>query len=194
MSAIVRGDARLELAGEITPGELERALASLEPEVVLAEGGGSLAGGDGDALDEIPTVALVRDLGRAWDLRAPHAGHLRSTDTGGTGAHAFALLAEDASAEEIVAALVAVAAGLVVTQPRALADDGAREGIERLTPREIEVLAALADGTPNKTIAGRLGISEHTVKYHVGAIFAKLGVASRTEAVTRGIRLGLIML
>jgi DNA-binding CsgD family transcriptional regulator len=65
---------------------------------------------------------------------------------------------------------------------------------QALTPREIEVLAMLADGVGNKTIAWRLGISEHTVKFHVGSILAKLNASSRTEAVTLGIRQGLIML
>jgi DNA-binding NarL/FixJ family response regulator len=65
---------------------------------------------------------------------------------------------------------------------------------EALTPREIEVLAMMAEGLANKTIAYRLNISEHTVKFHVGSIFGKLGAQSRTEAVTLGIRQGLIML
>jgi len=65
---------------------------------------------------------------------------------------------------------------------------------EALTPREIEVLVMIAEGLGNRTIAQRLGISEHTVKFHVSAIFAKLGVTSRTEAVKIGIRRGLIML
>jgi DNA-binding CsgD family transcriptional regulator len=63
-----------------------------------------------------------------------------------------------------------------------------------LTPRERGVLAEVARGVPNKTIAGRLGISEHTVKFHLASIFAKLGVSSRTEAVAQGVRLGLVML
>src|SRR5262249_22163099 len=65
---------------------------------------------------------------------------------------------------------------------------------EALTPREVKVLAMVAEGLSNKTIARRLGISEHTVKFHVSSIFAKLGVSSRTEAVTLGVRRGLIML
>jgi DNA-binding NarL/FixJ family response regulator len=63
-----------------------------------------------------------------------------------------------------------------------------------LTPREIGVLRMLGEGLGNKTIASRLGISEHTVKFHVGSIFVKLGAASRTEAVARGVRQGLILL
>jgi DNA-binding NarL/FixJ family response regulator len=64
---------------------------------------------------------------------------------------------------------------------------------EPLTPREIEVLSMLAEGAGNKMIARRLGISEHTVKFHVGSILSKLDASSRTEAVTLGLRQGLIM-
>lgn len=64
--------------------------------------------------------------------------------------------------------------------------------IEGLTPREQEVLTLVADGLHNREIAQRLGVSEHTVKFHLGAVFGKLGVSTRTEAVRRGLRLGLI--
>jgi two-component system, NarL family, nitrate/nitrite response regulator NarL len=63
-----------------------------------------------------------------------------------------------------------------------------------LTPREIEVLQLVAEGFPNKQIALQLGISEHTVKFHIDAILGKLGAHSRTEAVTRAARLGLLVL
>ena len=63
-----------------------------------------------------------------------------------------------------------------------------------LTARELEVLALLAEGIPNKAIARRLGISDHTVKFHVGSVLAKLDAASRTEAVRIGARRGLIAL
>ena len=66
--------------------------------------------------------------------------------------------------------------------------------VQPLTPREVEVLHMLAEGLGNKTIARRLGISEHTVKFHVGSIFSKLNASSRTEAVTVGVRQGLVML
>lgn len=66
--------------------------------------------------------------------------------------------------------------------------------VEALTAREREVLVLLADGVGNREIAHALGISEHTVKFHLGAIFGKLGAATRTEAVRRGLRLGLIAL
>jgi DNA-binding CsgD family transcriptional regulator len=64
----------------------------------------------------------------------------------------------------------------------------------RLTRRELDVLAAMADGASNKVIARRLGISFHTVKFHVAAILAKLDADSRTEAVTKAAQLGLVML
>ena len=65
---------------------------------------------------------------------------------------------------------------------------------ERLTAREMEVLQLLSEGLPNKVIAQKLGVSEHTVKFHVNAIMGKLGAQSRTEAVVRATRLGLILL
>ncbi|MGH2536960.1 MAG: response regulator transcription factor, partial [Candidatus Promineifilaceae bacterium] len=66
--------------------------------------------------------------------------------------------------------------------------------LEPLTPRELEVLGLLAEGLTNKAIALRLGISEHTVKFHLNAILSKLGAQSRTAAVVRATRLGLIPL
>ena len=72
--------------------------------------------------------------------------------------------------------------------------DSAPEAFDELTAREIEILRMLADGLGNKQIASQLGISEHTVKFHISSILDKLGASSRTEAVTSGIRMGLILL
>ena len=66
--------------------------------------------------------------------------------------------------------------------------------VDALTPREREVLEMLASGLSNKEIAWRMKISEHTVKFHVASIFAKLDVSTRTEAVMQGIRKGLVMM
>jgi DNA-binding NarL/FixJ family response regulator len=66
--------------------------------------------------------------------------------------------------------------------------------VEALTPREIQVLELLAEGLPNKAIAGRLKISDQTVKFHVASISGKLGAANRTDAVRRAVRRGLIAL
>lgn len=117
---------------------------------------------------------------------------------------AWGVLSSEASAEELAAGIVAVAEGLWVGAP-ALVEGLMRlrrsgEGMgeeslpEPLTPREKEVLQQMAEGLANKQIALALGISEHTVKFHLSALYAKLGAASRTEAVKRGIELGLISL
>lgn len=69
-------------------------------------------------------------------------------------------------------------------------DDADESPLEALTPREHDVLMLLADGAGNRAIAERLGISDHTVKFHLSAIFGKLGVTTRTAAVRRALRLG----
>ncbi|HEY3116523.1 MAG TPA: response regulator transcription factor, partial [Chloroflexota bacterium] len=112
-------------------------------------------------------------------------------------------LLDDATAEDVRVALRSVAHGLVVLDPvlgrnlgAAPAEEAAadQELEQLLTPREREVLDLLATGLPNKIIARRLQISEHTVKFHVASILGKLGAASRTEAVTRAIQRGLLAL
>jgi DNA-binding NarL/FixJ family response regulator len=111
----------------------------------------------------------------------------------------WALVSPDAGSNELGAAITAAAHGFVVL-PRELAPRlVGRQAVvevssEALTNREQEILQLIGQGLPNKQIAGRLQISEHTVKFHVSSIFAKLGVASRTEAVRTGARQGLITL
>jgi DNA-binding NarL/FixJ family response regulator len=97
----------------------------------------------------------------------------------------------------VAAALAAVARGLTVLDPAVAADwirppeDAPGGG---LTAREAEVLGLLAEGLSNKGIAARLGISEHTAKFHVNAILAKLGAESRSAAIVKAARLGLVAL
>ena len=142
-----------------------------------------------DTAARLPGVVLLGDEpASAWATRALRNG-------------AQGALPRTATAEQIVAAVLAVAAGLTV---RETADAGAALQANRaqvpsrdpvaLTGREIEILTLLAEGLGNKTIAARLGISEHTVKTHVTSVFAKLEVSTRAEAVANAIRLGLIML
>jgi DNA-binding NarL/FixJ family response regulator len=108
----------------------------------------------------------------------------------------------DTGSEELIGAIRAVLQGLVVLHPaasEALLGDvaslpSAGQAAEPLTPREREVLHLLAQGLPSKTIASRLRLSEHTIKFHIGSIMTKLGAASRTEAVTLALRRGLIAL
>ena len=115
-----------------------------------------------------------------------------------------AVLPPEAAPEEIVAAVEAAATGLVALHPDAVeallpAAPASPRSMPApphppLSSREVEVLGMLAEGLGNKQIAWRLGISEHTVKFHLSSIFTKLDVSSRTEAVALGVRLGLIML
>ena len=184
LTAALRGDSRVTVVGEAGPDEFARLAATLEPDVVVER-----REGNGEAL-AFPAVVLVDDPRYAWSNEARSFSNERV---------ARAILSRDASPEEIVGAVVAVAAGLIAVQPHTLGQAAALEaparlGADALSPREVEVLAQLARGAANKTIAAALGISEHTVKFHIASIFAKLGASSRTEAVTQGVRLGLIML
>lgn len=146
-----------------------------------------------DSLDRygnVPAMLLLDDSAR--DAAAALA------------AGAKAVLPADSQPDEVRAALRAIVAGLVVlhpadTQPllataQSLVPAAHDTMIESLTTREREVLAMLADGLSNKEIAARLGISDHTVKFHVGSLLGKLGASTRTEAVTIGIRQGLVSL
>ena len=112
------------------------------------------------------------------------------------------VLPADVAPAQLLSAVSAVAQGLLVLQPGkqplAAASTQSRNGepelFEPLTPREKEVLQMLASGLGNKQIAARLRISEHTAKFHVASILGKLGASSRTEAVSLGLRRGLILL
>ena len=182
----VRGEA----AGVAEAAEMA---ARLLPQAVLLDAGP----GHADELAELGVWAGEQpELGLVVLADAGADRYLPALTRGRLG-----YLARDAAAAAIVQAVRSVVAGLVVLDPlavptlaaapsRPLADAPA----DLLTARELEVLALLAQGLPNKTIAHRLAISDHTVKFHVGAILTKLGAASRTEAVTLAARQGLLML
>jgi DNA-binding NarL/FixJ family response regulator len=108
---------------------------------------------------------------------------------------AWGILPLDASAVELQAAVHALAAGLSVTAPSlVLASGESPANGGPLTDRETEVLALLSKGLANKQIAVALGISEHTVKFHVSSIYTKLNATNRTQAVREGLRNGWIVL
>ena len=114
---------------------------------------------------------------------------------------AWGLLSSEASAEELTAAVHAIHQGLIVAARARLEglwvenlSDETEELIEQLTPRESEILELLAQGLANKQIALELEISEHTVKFHISSIYAKLGSTNRMEAVRMGLQLGLVTL
>lgn len=122
----------------------------------------------------------------------------------GANLRAWGALSMDASEDELGVAIAAVAEGLwvgapglvegLMRLPRGGEGLGDESLVEPLTAREVEVLQNMAAGLANKQIALSLNISEHTVKFHLSSLYAKLGASSRTEAVRRGIEFGLISL
>ena len=156
----------------------------------LVRASGHMLAEDGAAADVLLADA---DLAPAPDGKLPEV-LLGEANEGG--AQPAALLPAVPTPRQLDAALRAVAAGLTVrTAPRSRrfeAEPPARPPL--LTPRELEILVALGEGLSNKAVARRLGISQHTVKFHLEAVFAKLAVASRAEAVAKGLRQGLIEL
>jgi NarL family two-component system response regulator YdfI len=120
------------------------------------------------------------------------------------GQRAWGVLLPEFSQEELLAAVQALFEGLIVGEPSMMVslmetpiDVGERtldELVEALTEREQEVLQLLAQGLANKQIAAQLGISAHTVKFHISSIYGKLGATNRTEAVRIGLQAGLILL
>jgi DNA-binding NarL/FixJ family response regulator len=188
LRALLQDNPAVEVAAEAAAlGELPRLEDA--PEVIVLAGGQSL-------LEGLPA-------GR-WDGETPPALLLLSDEPGAAERlaapppRAWGVLPLDASPEEIGAAVYALAQGLIVLTPRAgglpRPSAPADPAAETLTEREMQVLQLLAQGQANKQIAAALGISEHTVKFHVSAIFARLDAASRTEAVRLGVQRGLISL
>jgi NarL family two-component system response regulator YdfI len=132
-----------------------------------------------ERFDTEPTIVTVGDPG-AQTSRALLAAGARG------------VIGRDASPADLDAAIAAVARGyIVLSHPPSLPTDGAAQS---LTSRERDVLEMLARGLSNKGIAARLGLAENTVKFHVASILAKLDAATRTQAVTIGVRRGWIML
>jgi DNA-binding NarL/FixJ family response regulator len=184
LEALAASDPALELVGSFT--DLS-AVEALRPDVVLAA----------LPLAEIPTpadghtpvfVVLTGEPPPPWSHEALRLG-IR------------ALLPRDASAGEILSAVEAAGSGLAVIDPRELDSllsaapaVPTAAASSSLTARELEVLRMMAEGAANKNIAWKLGISEHTVKFHVASILGKLSAGSRTEAVTIGVRKGLVFL
>ena len=192
LSALLTQEDEIEIAMQFAsddPGLLD-APAIYTPEAVLWDVGW-------EAVDDFEGLAEFVEIGPPVVVLVPDAQLARDVWTAG----ARGIIERDATAAQIVATLNAARHDLVVVDPamasilplaRAAAEDDLI--VEALTPRELEVVQQLAEGATNKAIARQLGISEHTVKYHVNAILGKLGAQSRTEAVVRATRAGLILL
>lgn len=200
LRALLAGDAELNIVG--AGASLDDLADSLDQAgvIVATAGGLDLAGGGG----LLPNQALL------WVTDAPEAALVASLME--MELFAWGLLRADATAEALQAAVRALSEGLSVVPPETLrlafgenragprpalvAENEAEDGAPRdpLTAREQEVLLRLAQGLTNKQIALALEISEHTVKFHVSAIYSKLGVANRAEAVRKGARRGWVPL
>jgi DNA-binding NarL/FixJ family response regulator len=169
----------LEVAGSFAD---TAGIDALRPDVLVIAGNIPRVAG-------APSVVLTNDDQPVWTPEALRAG-------------VRALLPRDASPAAILAAIDAAASGMALVDPQELESllavaapaETAAAVATPLTPRELEVLRMMADGAANKEVAWRLGISEHTVKFHVASILGKLNAGTRTEAVARGLRTGLILL
>ena len=175
--------AGLEVAG-VWPDAKE--LGDSRPDLVL------IAGTAPNSLTA-PSVVLTNEDQPSWTIEALRSG-------------VRALLPRDATPVAILAAIDVAASGMALIDPQDLeallalstpaqaAETAQTATTTPLTPRELEVLRMMAEGVANKEIAWRLGISDHTVKFHVASILGKLDAGTRTEAVARGLRTGLILL
>jgi NarL family two-component system response regulator YdfI len=181
LETLIGSSPNMELAGGFAD---LTAVEALRPEVVVSAL--PMADIPPPAEGAIPAayVLLGGDSPAGWTQEAVRVG-------------VRALLPHEASAEQILAAVESAAAGMLVADPRefeALLPSYTASETAVLTAREIEVLRMMAEGAANKHIAWKLGISEHTVKFHVASILGKLHAGTRTEAVTIGIRKGLILI
>lgn len=184
LATLLNQQSNCEVVGQISSAEFPGAIELYRADVSVWDSAQSIAAVN--LRDErVPAIVLLADTADA--IVAWSAG-------------ARGILPRDATAETMLSAIAAVADGLVVIHPAFAAalfparDASSAQPVEELTPRELQVLRLMAEGQSNKTIARELGISEHTVKFHVNAILGKLNAQSRTEAVVTATRLGLILL
>jgi NarL family two-component system response regulator YdfI len=195
LESVVRSASGLTLAGSITSlAALRAQFRELHPDVLVVDLDSSHAQFLND-VRALPSpaaiVALLPEPEATWSALALRAG-------------VRAILEREAEPEEIVAAIHAAHLGTITLDPelaldlashvRADSPDAPAQAVGDLTAREIEVLRMLAEGLGNKQIASRLGVTDHTIKFHISSILGKLGASTRTEAVTMGIRMGLIAL
>jgi two-component system, NarL family, response regulator YdfI len=189
MAALLTGTGRVEVVGSAPDVSILAPLVEeehAEAALVLLEDRDAEPPPDLLKAASLAAVVILVEAPPSWVVEAVRGG-------------VKGVLRRDAHAAEMIAALEAACAGLVTLSPEIAQDALAApapvaSGGDPLTPREVEILRMLASGLANKLIAARLEISEHTVKFHVASIMGKLGAQSRTEAVTMGLRRGLIPL
>lgn len=181
----MRPDATLASAAGVQAGGLHVAVIAADP-VRQADMAARVALAGHDVSDVGNAAVVLADGAAGVPFGLPVLRLAARSDDGAS------TLPADLSPSQLDAGLRAVASGLRVAP--AADRFGLDPGRVSLTPREVEILRCLGDGMSNKAVARALGISAHTVKFHLEAVFAKLGAASRAEAVAKGLRRGLILL
>lgn len=190
---LARGGVALLLSGQVRVSVVGQAPLEGDWPAEARAAGAMAVTLDGEELDE-----AVRERIRTSEVPVVVLAQSADQASLALGSGARGAVSRDADAAHLASALRAVARSLVVTEvsfaPELFRARPAAAPAEALTKREHEVLQLLAQGLPNKVIAQRLDISDHTAKFHVNAILAKLGAESRTEAVVIASRLGLVVL
>ena len=178
--------------GEVPARALRVAVRAADP--VRRRGLAALVAAAGHQVTDAEAAEVMLVDGALLDGVSGLPG-IPAVSLGGLAGESAGLLPPDAGPAQVDAALRAVAAGLLV-RARGLPSGFAMlgEAPPVLTPREVEVLALVGDGYSNKAAARHLGISQHTVKFHLEAVFTKLGVRTRAEAVREGLRRRLVEL
>jgi DNA-binding NarL/FixJ family response regulator len=198
LSSLLEDEPSIALVGQVGPGpDLEDTVSVLNPDLILWDLGWETSSGEEDASqNELEQISELSAEGLSIVVLISSPDSARDAWIAG----ARAILLRDVSLNSLRAVLMATVNELVVLDASVSAHLLPELGLpdrlptEDLTPRELQVLQQLAEGSPNKTIAIKLDVSEHTVKFHINSIFRKLSVRSRTEAVVRGSQLGLILL
>ena len=191
LTGLLNGHAELEVVGEAgNATEALRAARRLRPDVIVVDAG--IPGGSEEAADELRR-------------QAPDVSVLTLSSTGSTAEAARALgggasgyVLKEAEPELLVAAIIAAAHGYAIS-PRPIMHEigragtslGQRQQVNGLSPREFQVLRDLADGMTTRMLAGRMGISEKTVRNHIASMYAKLGLHDRSQLVRYAIQRGI---
>ncbi|MFW5691799.1 MAG: response regulator transcription factor [Chloroflexota bacterium] len=193
LTAMLADDPDIYVVGQSTGGETLAEDANIyRPDVTLVDLGM-------DHSPDLPLLSTLVETDLPLVALLPEANTPNPTMTAILAGRSYGLLRRDASADVLIRTLYAVIVGLVVLEPTLVsatvpAFDDVPPLLQDLTDREAEVLQLLAEGLSNKIIATRLAISPNTVKFHVNAILSKLDARTRTEAVVRASRRGLILL
>ena len=190
LEALVKSSPSLRLIGSLgNPQAISERASEFRPDVIVAdldrESSLRLS-----AHFPCPVIVLIDDPDPGWAAQALRLG-------------VRAILNRDLGHQEILYAMKTAGSALVVLDAGVIGKLAERvrtparteeTPLDQLTSRELEVLGMLAEGLGNRQIADRLGLSDHTIKFHISSILDKLGASTRTEAVTTALRLGLILL